>query len=528
MSLNQLAMSDQNTLSPYDELPVAIYTCDEMGFLTSYNMAAKQLWGRQPECGFEKWCGAWRAYNEDGNLVAPEDSPMASAVKTGRPVSGKEIIVQQPNGRKKNILVLAVPTFDEFNKLTGSVNTLVDITDQKKEETMRAMLASIVEYSDDAIVSKTLDGIITSWNQAAELMFGYAATAAIGKHISLIIPSDRLEEEAMIIGIIKDGGKVDHFETIRLTRDQMQIPISLTVSPIKNQYGEIRGASKVARDISLQKQAEAQLQHYASQLEHLVEQRTKSLRESVSALQLMKEELSQALEAEKGMGLLKSRFVSMASHEFRTPLSAITLSASLIGKYAESFEHVPIHKHVSKIKNAVGNLTCILNDFLSLEKLETGNVEPAFVQFDLVKFAEEITEEMQMGARRNQNIIFQHSGIFNMVNLDHNLLKNCIFNLISNAIKYSGEDSFIEFDTEINDVCCQIRVKDNGIGIPDDDQANLFSAFFRAHNTGNIPGTGLGLNIVARYVGLMGGKVNFSSHLGKGTCFTLTFPLNLI
>ena len=215
----------------------------------------------------------------------------------------------------------------------------------------------------------------------------------------------------------------------------------------------------------------------------------------------------------------------MASHEFRTPLSAIQLSASLIDKYALPFDNPNIAKHVSKIKNAVGNLTTILNDFLSLEKLEAGKVEPSFDSFDLVKLSEEITEEMQMIAKQNQNIIYQHTGTTSMVKLDQNLLKNCVINLMSNSIKYSGENTFIEFNTEITNQACIITVKDNGIGIPETDHKHMFEAFFRAHNTGNIPGTGLGLNIVARYTDLMNGTVDFKSSVNNGTIFTISFPI---
>ena len=215
----------------------------------------------------------------------------------------------------------------------------------------------------------------------------------------------------------------------------------------------------------------------------------------------------------------------MASHEFRTPLSAIQLSASLVDKYALPYENENIKKHVAKIKNAVGNLTTILNDFLSLEKLEAGKVEAVFNEFDLVKLAEEITEEMQLIAKLDQNIIYQHTGTNSIIKLDQNLLKNCIINLIANAIKYSGENTFIEFNTDVSEQQCVVTVKDNGIGIPLSDQKYLFGAFFRAHNTGNIPGTGLGLNIVARYAKLMKGKIDFKSDVNQGTLFTITFPL---
>lgn len=215
----------------------------------------------------------------------------------------------------------------------------------------------------------------------------------------------------------------------------------------------------------------------------------------------------------------------MASHEFRTPLSSIQLSASLINKYAEEFGSPNIEKHVNKIKNAVGNLTTILNDFLSLERLETGIVTPQPEELDLVNFSEEITEELQMVAKQNQSIIYQHTGTKRMVKTDVNLLKNCIINLVANAIKYSGENTFIEFNTEITDDKYFITIKDNGIGIPVSEQKHLFEPFFRAHNTGSIPGTGLGLNIVDRYIKLMLGRVEFKSEENKGATFTLMFNL---
>jgi two-component system CheB/CheR fusion protein len=249
------------------------------------------------------------------------------------------------------------------------------------------------------------------------------------------------------------------------------------------------------------------------------------LQKSIKTSEDGKAKVSESLEKEKELGILKSRFVSMASHEFRTPLSSIQLSASLIDKYAKPFDNVNIKSHIGKIKISVGNLTSILNDFLSLERLEGGKVEQIRTLFDIVEFGENITEEMQMIAKQNQKIIYQHSGTISKVKLDQSLLKNCVINLISNAIKYSGEETFIEFNSTIDDALLTLVVKDNGIGIPDDDQKHLFEAFFRAHNTGTIPGTGLGLNIVTRYTNLMNGKIRFESKINEGTTFTMIFPV---
>lgn len=213
----------------------------------------------------------------------------------------------------------------------------------------------------------------------------------------------------------------------------------------------------------------------------------------------------------------------MASHEFRTPLSSVQLSASLITKYVEKGEYSPIEKHTGRIKSSVQLLTNILDDFLNLEKLEAGVVAVNKCMTNILHAGEEVTEEMQLICKKNQHIIYQHTGEESDFLIDPNLLKNSIINLISNAIKYSGEDTFIEFNTEIAHNQLQVTVKDNGIGIPREEQPNLFAAFFRAHNTGNIPGTGLGLNIVKRYVELMGGRLIYSSEVNQGATFKMYF-----
>lgn len=312
-------------------------------------------------------------------------------------------------------------------------------------------------------------------------------------------------------------------EVLGLRKNGSVFPFRLAVSEV--QFSGRKIYTGFIHDLSREKEAEEKLKHHATLLEGQVEERTQSLKQTVEALQRAKEEVSQSLEKEKELSQLKSRFVSMASHEFRTPLSSIQLSAVLIEKYTELLDNPQIRKHIGKIKSSVNNLTSILNDFLSLEKLEAGKVEPQYSTFDIVRFSEEITEEMQLVAKQNQNIIYQHTGTESIITLDQTLLKNCIINLIGNATKYSGENTFIEFNTEINENGLIVIIKDNGIGIPESDQKHLFEAFFRAHNTGNIPGTGLGLNIVTRYVALMNGTIRFESQVNQGTSFTLSFPL---
>jgi PAS domain S-box-containing protein len=387
------------------------------------------------------------------------------------------------------------------------------------------LLKAIIESAIDGIITIDNRGLIETLNPAALRLFGYQAAEVIGRNISVLMPEpDKSAHDGYLERYDRTGeqriiGKGR--EVLGLRSDGTTFPFRLAVSEV--QYEDRKIYTGFIHDLSKEKEAEEQLRQYAANLEELVDARTNSLKELVTALREAKEEVSVSLEKEKELGQMKSRFVSMASHEFRTPLSSVQLSASLIQKYAEPFDSIPIQKHVNKIKNAVGNLTTILNDFLSLEKLEAGRVEVNLSTFDLVRLSEEVTEEMQMIAKQNQHIIYQHTGARSMVHLDQNLLKNCMINLISNAIKYSGENTFIEFNTEINEEGCKVIVKDNGIGIPEADQVYLFEPFFRAHNTGNIPGTGLGLNIVRRYSSLMKGSLQFKSIINQETTFILSF-----
>jgi len=387
------------------------------------------------------------------------------------------------------------------------------------------LLNAIIDNAIDGILTIDTNGIIETINPAALKLFGYTQEEVLGRNISVLMPEpDKSAHDGYLHRYQHTGEKriIGIGREVRgLRKDGSTFPFRLAVSEV--QYLNRIIYTGFIHDLSKEKEAEERLREYAAELEELVEERTRSLKKTVVALKEAKEEVSLSLVKEKELNQMKSRFVSMASHEFRTPLSSVQLSASLIEKYAQPFQSPNITKHVGKIKNAVGNLTTILNDFLSLERLEAGNVEPTFSSFDVVKFSEEVTEEMQMIAKQDQNIIYQHTGLQSVVDLDQNLLRNCMINLISNAIKYSGENTFIEFNTEITDSQYLITVKDNGIGIPETEQVHLFEPFFRANNTGNIPGTGLGLNIVLRYATLMRGNVHFESTINKGTTFILSF-----
>jgi PAS domain S-box-containing protein len=253
-----------------------------------------------------------------------------------------------------------------------------------------------------------------------------------------------------------------------------------------------------------------QMEKLNEELEHKVEVRT--------------HELSKALSKERELSDLKSRFVSMASHEFRTPLSTILSSVSLIGKYTEATEQDKRDKHILRIKSAVNNLTDILNEFLSLGKIEEGKIQVHLSIFNIKEQVQLIISEITPILKKGQYIKYTHEG-FTQVNLDTSLLRNIIINLVSNAIKFSPEDSTIWVDSRCSENEITLTIKDEGLGIPEEDMKHLFERFFRGKNVVNIQGTGLGLHIVSKYVELMGGKIEVQSQLETGTRFILKFTI---
>ncbi len=387
------------------------------------------------------------------------------------------------------------------------------------------LLEAIIDTAIDGIITIDNMGIVESINPAALALFGYESKEVIGNNISMLMPEPDKSRHDGYLDNYKNTGKKKIIgigrEVRGLRKDGTTFPFRLAVSEVF--YRNRRIFTGFVHDLTKEKEAESRLLTHTMELEEIVRERTKDLISLVSELEKAKAEVSNSLEKEKELNQLKSRFVSMASHEFRTPLSSVQLSASLIDKYIERPDFESVTKHTARIRGAVQLLNSILNDFLSLEKLEAGVVAVKKDKINLVHLGEEIAEEMQLICKKNQHIVYQHTGLHAEFVLDAHLLKSSIINLVSNAIKYSGEDTFIEFTTEITEHTCTVMVKDNGIGIPEEDQVNLFEPFFRANNTGNIPGTGLGLNIVRRYVSLMGGELEYWSAINKGTMLKMSF-----
>ncbi|MBS1598070.1 MAG: PAS domain S-box protein [Bacteroidetes bacterium] len=264
-------MTETDYFKFIEGLPVAVYTCDQNGFVRLFNKSAAELWGREPEIGKDLWCGSLKIYNVDGKPLSPDANPMAIAVKEVRTVVGAEIIIERPDGTRRNVNPHPQPVFDADGKLMGAVNMLTDITDQKIIEEKMGNMVAIVQSSDDAIISKTLQGIVTSWNDSARRIFGYTEEEMVGQSISKIIPKDRSDEEKKILERIRNGERVDHFETQRETKNGTILDISLTISPVKDSKGNIIGASKIARNITAQKAAERKIREVDERFRMAVE-----------------------------------------------------------------------------------------------------------------------------------------------------------------------------------------------------------------------------------------------------------------
>lgn len=249
------------------------------------------------------------------------------------------------------------------------------------------------------------------------------------------------------------------------------------------------------------------------------------IEKNITDSKLAEKEMIKNLEKERELNELKTRFVSMASHEFRTPLSTILSSATLAQKYRTTELQDKREKHLDRIKSSVKNLTSILNDFLSIDKLEDGKVEVHLTDFLIVDLFNEAIEEMGPYLKNEQHIKFSSTITKEQtINSDRNVIKNILINLLSNASKYSGEKDEIKVELFLKAKSIEIKIIDKGIGIPAAEQQQLFNRFFRAGNVTNIEGTGLGLNIVKRYLSLVNGVISFTSEQHKGTTFTVEIP----
>ena len=384
---------------------------------------------------------------------------------------------------------------------------------------------AIFQFATEGILVTNEKSEIININPSAEKLFGYEKGELIGQKIEVLIPKRYTEKHVSHRDNFHQNPHArsmgEGMELYGAKKDGSEFPVEISLSPYSNEQGKFVVAFII--DISTRKLAEEKLKNYSVDLEKQVGNRTLILQEAITELEKTKNELNQALDKEKELNELKSRFVSMASHEFRTPLATIMSSLSLVKAYGEQNDSVKQSRHIQKIKSSIGNLTDILNDFLSVSKLEEGKVEHVQEQFEIQRYIKDVISEMELFCKTGQKISYHHTG-GEMVLLDKKLIKHILYNLLSNAVKFSAENKKITISTERTETEFKISVEDQGIGISQKDQKHLFQRFFRGKNASNIQGTGLGLNIIENYIELMNGTINFTSVENEGTTFNLSFP----
>jgi len=393
---------------------------------------------------------------------------------------------------------------ERTRELSNTLNQLA-LSNERLEIAM-AFQKAILDNAGVMLIVTDNEGVIRLFNPAASQNTGYSEAEVVHQSTPLLFHArgdiERKREELYSefglrpktdfeVLTEKARRNLHVEEEYSYTRkDGTVFPVSLTVTTIRDKQKQITGYMGVAVDISARKKAES--------------------------------DLMDSLQKEKELSELKSRFVSMASHEFRTPLSTVFSSAYLVEKYNTTEEQPKREKHLQRIVSAVNMLTDILNDFLSVGKIEEGKIQVRPAEFNIRKLVNDVIQEMQSIAKPQQELVYEHIGDEHLV-LDPSLLKHIVMNLVSNAIKFSPERKSIQINTLVDKDFCRLIVSDSGIGISIEDQQHLMERFFRGANATNIQGTGLGLHIVAKYAELMNGKVECFSELESGTRFVVTF-----
>ncbi|RYZ19389.1 MAG: PAS domain S-box protein [Chitinophagaceae bacterium] len=406
----------------------------------------------------------------------------------------------------------------------------------------KSHMTSLFENATEGIILTNSQAEIILVNPAATRMFGYEEGELIGKPVETLLPRKyraghvHLRNEFYHHPSNRRMGSGRDLNGQR--RDGSNFPVEVSLSAYRQ--GTEQYVIAFIVDITHRKEIETSMLHQQQELEKVssdmrrlntelevkVEERTLILKEALQRLEQSQAELSDALDKERELNEIKSRFVSMASHEFRTPLSAVLSSASLLAKYTTSEQQPNRDKHINRIRDSVKHLNDLLEDFLSLGKLDEGKVGAQPVPFNLKETVADTIDDVRGLVRAGQEIHFSHEGVEEAFN-DKKLLRNILINLVSNALKFSEEQGAVWIRSHADGRQAVIEVEDRGIGISDEDQQHLFSSFFRGRNAVNIQGTGLGLHIVKRYADLMGGSIALRSKLDEGTILTLRFPVRL-
>jgi PAS domain S-box-containing protein len=496
---NFLAPPDPSALQALRSLLTAIVECSDDavisetldGRITSWNPTAEKMFGYS----------AAEAVGRSIRLIIPperysEEDLVLGQIARGEKIHHFETVRQTADGRLINVSLTVSPVRDAAGEVVRVSKIARDLTIQKRTEHEQARLSTIVESSDDAIVSKDLNGIIKTWNRAAERMFGYTAAEAVGRSIRLIIPTNRGVEEDYVLSQIRRGEKVDHFETVRQTKDGRLINVSVTISPIRDSDGQVIGASKVARDITLQKRVECE------RAELLIRE------------QAARQELLRALAA-------RDELLAVAAHELRNPLHVFSLTLSLLHRIAgQPAKTAQIPILIERARGHLSRLTALIDRLLDVTRIRAGGFDLYREAFDLGELVSTVVARFS-GEHVPPILVNLEPGIRGT--WDHLRIDQAVTNLIDNAVKY-GDAQPISVCTYKTEREAFVAVRDQGVGIPGENLGRIFERFERLQGNGG-DGWGLGLWITKRIAEAHSGSVAAESAAGKGSLFTIKLPL---
>jgi PAS domain S-box-containing protein len=484
----------------------AVITADLEGRITFMNPVAESLtgWSRHEAAG-QALDQVFRIVNEE--TKAPVENPALRAMREGTifGLANHTVLITR-DGREIAIDDSGAPIRSDAGELLGAVLVFRDVSERRHAEEARALLAGIVDTSEDAIISKNLNAVVTSWNAAAERMFGYTAAEAIGQPIAaLIVPPERRDEETMILTRLRGGERIEHFETERVAKDGRVVPISLTVSPVHNRQGEIIGTSKIARDI------------------------TERLRDQAERAELLARERA-ARQLAEAASRAKDEFVAMISHEIRSPLNAILGWAQTLRH--ERGDAMAVERALDSIERNARTLAQLIDDLLDISRVITGKLQLKTRPVDVRRTLEAALESIRPAADAKLVAIdVQHEPRRTLVTGDPDRLQQILWNLLSNAVKFTPKHGHISVRIARLNSHLEISVRDSGQGIPADFLPYVFDRFTQA-NSGSTRahgGLGLGLAIVRHLVELHGGSVSATSAGdGQGATFIIRLPVRAI
>ncbi len=460
----------------------AVITTDLDSVVTMWNSGAERLFGYPAT----EVIGRSLLAIVTGDEIA-EESAILGRVRKLDTVRDLDTVRRRRDGSQVSVLLTVAPIVGDSGAAIGTVRILRDANENRVDRAAR-WLAAIVESSDDAIISKDLDGIVNSWNRAAERMFGYTAVEMIGRSIRTIIPADRQAEEDHVLASIRRGQKVDHFETIRRRKDGSEVPISLTVSPMFGADGTVMGASKIARDIT---------------------------------------ERRRLAEAEQEANRLKDEFLATLSHELRTPLNAILGYAKMIRTGIVPPERQPAA--LETIERNARSLTQIVEDVLDISRIDSGKMRLNVQPLDLAELVRNAVDALVPAAdAKGISVDIDIEPIEPTFPGDPERLQQVLWNLMSNAVKFTDGGGSVRVSMKRVNSRVEITVSDTGIGISPAFLPHIFERFRQADaaTTRERGGLGLGLSIARQLVELHGGTIRATSEgVGKGTTFCVTLPL---